>query len=430
MKYLLPVAFLSIGVVVSAASQDMLTLERCVQLAREQSPRVRSAQNAIRSMELSHDELMTSKLPQIKLNATTVYAPSSHAFGYDPVISNIGELAGQIIVQQSFYDGGLRSLRSDQIKVDLERMEKERRVADRDLTFSVKQAFVEVLRSELETRLREESVSQLRDYLDIVKQLSRGGNASATDVMKTELQLSNAQIAFQKAHETFAVAKYSLAELLGRSIDTSFAVTGTLDDTLKAPGILDALVERIDLTSNLELSIADLTVQRTMMDVELTRHESYPTVSFIGDAGLLTSGENLRLPGADRESYLGFSLGVVVEMPLLNWGATDVRVQQRQLATEDLRLASELTRRSVVTESRKVQLQLSRLRERLNTLRQNRNSAEDIYALTKSKFVGGGTLSLEVLSAQQLLTETKLSELQSLADIQLLTARIEQLTTR
>jgi outer membrane protein len=207
-KALRRVALLSFIALLNVRGQDVLTLDRCLQLARERSPRIRSAQNTIRAAELSHDELMTSKLPQVKFNATTIYAPSSHALGYDPVLSNVGELAGLIMVQQSLYDGGLRGLRSDQIKVDLERMEKERKLADRDLTFFVKQAFVEVLRSEFEMDLQEESVAQLRDYLDIVKQLSRGGNAGATDVLKTELQLSNAQLAFQKANEAFATAKY------------------------------------------------------------------------------------------------------------------------------------------------------------------------------------------------------------------------------
>jgi outer membrane protein TolC len=391
---------------------------------------MRSAANNIRSAALSHDELMTSKLPQIRLNATSIFAPSSHSFGYDPVLSNIGELAGQFMVQQSLYDGGIRTLRSDQINVDLERTEKERRLADRDLTFTVKQAFVEVLRSEREMHLQSESVLQLHDYLEIVRQLARGGNASSTDVLKTELQLSNAGLAFQKASETFASAKYSLAEVLGGSIDTSFAVTGDLDDTLNAPRSPSQLSLVIDPASNLELSIASLNIRRTMMDVELTRHESFPTVSFVGDAGVMMSGENLRLPSDERQSFIGFSVGIVVEIPLLNWGATDFRIQQRQLATENLRLDSESMQRSLMSELKKAQLQLSKLRERLHSLRANRKSAEDIYALTKSKFVGGGTLSLEVLAAQQLLTETKLAELQSSADIQVLTAKIEQLTMR
>jgi len=69
-------------------------------------------------------------------------------------------------------------------------------------------------------------------------------------------------------------------------------------------------------------------------------------------------------------------------------------------------------------------------RERLHIIQNNIKTRKIIFFLTKSKYAGGGTLSLEVLSAQQLLTDTKLSELQTLAGIQLLVAKMEQLTTR
>ena len=417
----------SVGVV---RSQSILTLDRCLTLAREQSPRIRSAHNARRSAELSHDELMTTGLPQVRLNATSIYAPSSRQFGYDPILSNMGELAGQVIVQQSLYDGGVRSIRSDQHSVDLERLDQEQRLAGRDLTFLVTQAFVEALRADREMTLHYQSVLQLVEYLTIVKQLSHGGNAGPSDVLKTELQLSNAQLAYQKASESVSFAKYSLLELIGAEIDTSFVVSGTLDDTTRVAGAVDETQELPDSTSTLELSIAALELRRSILETELTRHEAFPTVTLMGDAGFLTSVERLKLPAADRESYFGFSLGVSVDLPVLNWGATDLRIQQRQIAADNLRLAMVQLQRSTTTESHKAQLQILKARERLWAIRVNRTSAQDIYALAKSRFVGGGALSLAVLSAQQLLTETKLSEVQTMADIHLLRARIEQLRTR
>jgi outer membrane protein len=413
-----------------ANGQAVFTLDRCLTLAHTQSPRMRSADNAIHTAELSQAELSTTKLPQIKLGASSIYAPSSGSFGYDPALSNGGQVAGQVIVQQSLYDGGIRGLKSDQLSIDIDRLAKEKRMVERDLVFSVKQAFVETLRSEREIILQEESVRQLGDYLDIVRRLSKVGSAAYTDVLKTELQLSNAQVSYQKAVEEFGVAKYSLAELIGTPLDTMFSVVGSLNDTAYA-GIDSSLVNtNPDLLSSLEMTVALLAVKRSLMDVELTQHENYPTVLFIGDAGLLTSGDNLRVPHDERANMFGFSVGIALEIPLINWGATDLRIQQRQLDAENLRLQSELMRRSIATESWKTRLQIEKQRERLRFIQNNITSAEENFLLTKSKYAGGGTLSLEVLSAQQLLTDIKLSELQTMADIQLLAAKLEQLTTR
>ncbi len=422
--------FFILAVLVSFASgQEKFTLDRCLTLARTQNPHLRSAKNAVRSAVLSHAELSTTKLPQVKFSANTIYAPSSGSLGYDPALSNGGQIAGQVIVQQSLYDGGVRGLKADQISLDIDRLSKEQRMAERDVVFSVKQAFIEALRAEQEMSLQEESARQLSEYLEIVRRLSKVGSAAYTDVLKTELQLSNAQLSSQQAAEEFAVAKYSLAELIGTPLDTTFAIDGSLKNTYTV--IDSSLVSAIpDSSSNLELFAASLATKRSLLDIELTRHENYPTVSFIGDAGLLTSGDNLRLPRDERSNMFGFSLGVALEIPLINWGATDLRIQQRELDADILRAQSELLQRSITAESKKTWLQLVKQRERLQFIRKNLQSAEENFLLTKSKYAGGGTLSLEVLTAQQLLTDTKLSELQTMADIQLLAAKMEQLTTR
>ncbi len=420
---------LLIGFAEGFAQSDTLTIDRAIQFARARNVRLSRAESSLRSVKLSHDELLTTRLPQIRLTASSIYAPASGHFGYDPALSNGGQFGAQIVVQQSLYDGGIRSLRSEQISVDIDRLNKEYRLSERDLVFSVKQAFIEALRSEQEIRLQAESVGQLTDYLVTVRQLSKGGNANYTDVLKTELQLSNAQISYQKSLESYSTAKYTLADILGAAIDTSFNVAGKLDDSTGAS--IDSLAHgQTDPVATLEMSIAALSVQRTQLDMELTRLERAPTFSLIGDAGLLTSRDNLRVPYDERSGIFGYSLGVFVEVPLVNWGATDLRVQQRQLAVDDLRFQSELLHRSIFSETKKTQLQLVTLRERLHSIRDSYKSAEENFLLTKSKFAGGGALSLEVLSAQQLLTDTRLSELQTLADIQLLTARLEQLTTR
>ena len=432
MKITIKILFLVIVALSNASGQAIFTLDRCLALARTQNPRMRNAENAIRTAELSHAELSTTKLPQIKLGASSIYAPSFGNLGYDPALSNGGQISGQVIVQQSLYDGGIRGLKSDQLSLDIDRLAKEKRIVERNLVFSVKQAFVETLRAEQEIILQEESVRQLSEYLEIVRRLSKVGSAAYTDVLKTELQISNAQLAYQKATEEFAIAKYSLAELIGTPLDTTFNIVGSLNNTMNTETEIDSSLFNVytDSLSSLEMSAASLAVKHSLMDVELTQHENYPTVLFVGDAGLLTSGDNLRLPRDERANMFGFSFGIELEIPLVNWGATDLRVQQKQLDADNLRLQSDILKRSITTESRKTRLQIMKQRERLHIIQNNIKTAEDNFLLTKSKYAGGGTLSLEVLSAQQLLTDTKLSELQTLADIQLLVAKMEQLTTR
>ncbi|HEX7571753.1 MAG TPA: TolC family protein, partial [Bacteroidota bacterium] len=98
-----------------------------------------------------------------------------------------------------------------------------------------------------------------------------------------------------------------------------------------------------------------------------------------------------------------------------------------ELVTEDLRHRMELLRRSIASDAARTRMKLASARERLRVLRGDVAKARDNFILTKSKFAGGGALSLEGLSAQQALTDVRLAEIQALADIRSIGARIERL---
>jgi outer membrane protein TolC len=231
----------------------------------------------------------------------------------------------------------------------------------------------------------------------------------------------------QKAQESLASAKFALAEVIGRSIDTSFTIEGSMESLIAAPSMVET---PLDLSQNLDVTLAQLNVSKSVFDIEIQKSERLPVIAAFADAGLLTSIDNLRLPSSERSGMFGYMVGVSLEVPLFTWGATDLRAQQKKLATDALGLQLEAVRRSVTTDYQKTHLQLKRAEERVRSLRVSLKAADENYALTKSKYAAGGVLSLEVLAAQQLLTDLKLDELQTLADHQALLAKMEQITTR
>jgi outer membrane protein TolC len=418
---------LSVLAFVFACSAQKLTLPRCLELARSYSLKARASDMAIRASELERDEISTTKLPQVKLSSEASYAPASGTHGYDPAITDGGQLGGRIAIQQSLYDAGVRSLRSEQLSTERNALVKEKQIADRDLVFAVEQLFIEALRSQNEIDLQQASMRQLKDYLDLVQQLTKGGQASSTDVLKTQVQLQMADRSLQRARESLSSTKYALAEVMGRSIDTSFALDGSLESLLAAPPMNEYAA---DLTQNLDVTLAQLNVSKSAFDIEIQKSERLPVIGAFADAGLLTSIDNLRLPSSERSGMFGYMIGLSLEVPVFTWGATDLRAQQKQLATDALGLQLESVRRSVTTDYQRTRLQLKRAEERLQSIRISLKAADENFVLTKSKYASGGVLSLEVLAAQQLFTDLKLDELQTLADRQALLAKMEQITTR
>jgi outer membrane protein len=365
-------------------------------------------------------------LPQVQAVIDGMYIPVPPRYGYDPAITDGGEVRGLISLRQSVYDAGLRGLKSDQSSIDIERLGNEQRLAMFDLTLAVKQAFYESLRARAEVVLQQGSVDQLEGYLGLVRRLYNGGSASATDLLKSELQTSAARLALAKAREVSLGALMALEEVVGLPPDASITFADSLGETSGLPPD-SAGGGEFDPATTLDMMVAGMLVRRSMLEEDITRHERYPEISLFADAGYLTSGDNLRLPSSERLNGLGYEVGLGIQFPILNWGATGLRTEQKELATDDVRNRMELLRRSIATDAVRLRVQLEGARERLRVLRGNLTKADDNYILMKSKFAAGASLSLEVLSAQQALTDARLAELQTLAEIRSFTARIERL---
>jgi outer membrane protein len=406
---------------------ETLKLDQCLSLAKANCPILKQAGLSLRSAGLARQELTTTGLPQLRFSAGASYAPGTKHFGYDPAVSNLGEFGSRVILEQPLYDGGLRHLKALQADIDVSRLTKEQQLAIRDLEFEVRQSFIENLRAQEEVKLREQAVRELTDYLDLVNRLSAGGAAARTDVLRTQVELSTASTALSQSRQSLMEAKYQLAGYIGDPSDTSFIAIDSLGEFTLIQIDSASLAGAIDTSRNLELSITSLEYNRTVSEIREARKERLPTVSLVADAGWLTSRENLTTPASERYNGLGYSVGISVDMPLFDWGGRRLRVQQKQLAAESARLQSDIIRRAYETEYRSALARLASSQSQLTVLRDAIKQAEDNFLLIKSKYAAGSAAASEVLSAQQLLTESKIAELETLSDIQMVRARIKRL---
>ncbi len=412
-----------------ATAQPGWSIEDCVDAAKKRNLLLPIARNNLRASELSRREIAAGALPQLKLGGALLYAPRFGMFGYDPAITDGGFVTGQVMLRQSVYDGGIRSTKEEQADVEIARRAGDIRREERDIVLSVRVQCLNLLFLRRRAELEQESARRLAEYLDLVKRLAGGGTAGSTDVLKTQIQLSDAQTAAGRTEQAVAEAESALKEEIGLPADTLFALSGTLEEIPGDESDSAAAKERAE-PGSLDLAASDLEIARSGYDIELARCERYPTVAFVADAGLVTSGDNLRLPSDKREPMVGYSLGLSVELPLVAWGAIDMRIQQKQVAAENLRMERERLRRSFEAQSARLRIRFAEARERLRAAREVIAAAEDNFLLIKSKYAAGAALSLEVLSAQQELAVSRLAEAQALADLGDLRARADHLFAR
>ena len=401
-------------------AQPQLSLEQCLALSRANNLELRNASMALQSGKYSEEELYASQRPRLKASGNASYAPHSNRLGYDPAITDGGQVGAQIALQTPLYSWGTTTLKLNHIKADQKQREAYYARTERDVTASVKQLYVEILQGRDEVLLRTEAIGRLTEYLERVQLHYKGGLAGYGDILKTKNQLSSEKETLRKTQESLALSKLSLAELMGTDLDTAFQLSGTIDTMLlKAQATYS-----FDSATLPELTAARGEVEKGLIDLELTKKERLPALSLTVDGGYLSSVD--RLISSESKNALGFSAGVALEAPLLDWGVVRFRRLQQQLAVDTLQCAVRIVSRSLLSEFNKTLLQLNNARIRLGLIRERIKNADDDFLLAKSKYTAGASSASEVLIAQQAFIDAETDELQTKALMVMLAVKLEQ----
>ncbi len=409
-------------------ASDSLTLERCIQIARDNSPGLRMASSAVAASRLDRKLAGQARWPQIRFIGGAGYAPVSHNFGYDPAVSNGGELGARIVAEQTLYSGGTVGLQMQQAETQITQRSLEWQQHDRDLVYTVRQAFIELLAAQQQSHLSNRSVERLADYTDLVTNLNQSGRAKYADLLTAQVELSRGRIDSAAALQAVVSARLNLDRLLGAPCDTELNITGSLDNLLFDVFDSEAVIPEITTADNLDIGTARLDLDQSRLALDLTRSQWKPTVSLSADAGLITSRENLLLPAPERYRSAGYSVGISVEMPL--WDSGRRKTEKARNRTE-IRAAEDnlaLVSRDVLADYRDTRLRLIDTQIRLVSIREVVQTAEKSYLLSKAQYADGYVAASDVLLAQQALTDMFRSEIDALAQIQSLKARLDMLT--
>ncbi len=410
------------------AASDTLTLERCIEIARANSPELRIAAYGIRSSEFAKSVADKARWPSFSIAGNASYAPASLSFGYDPAVSNGGEFGARLVAEQTVYNGGLMGLDIRLAESAVLGQSLAYQQQERDLVFSVRQAFVNLLLAQQQAELRDSSVNRLMDYLGLVERLNESGTVGYTDFLSTQVDLDNARVASIAAAEALKSTRFNLARLMGTPDDTTFVVRGSLDSLLIDSQDTAVLVPEMQMDHNLDIVAAQ--VGRTQSQIALAQAKAHwrPSVSLMADAGVVTSRENLLLPRSERYNSVGYSVGLTVDMPLWDWGTRKAEIQRSSLELKSSSEYIELVRRDVLTSYRTARSQLTGALRRLQSIRRMTETAQKNYLLSTAQYADGAVTASEVLIAQQLLTSAYSTEVETLAEIQSLRAQLAKIT--
>lgn len=294
-----------------------------------------------------------------------------------------------------------------------------------DLKVQIAEAYWGLYEAKEAAEVMKENLDRTRSHYEQAKNMMNQGMLTQSDVLSAKVQVSNSQLSLLNAQNNVRLATVSLNNVLGVPLTTSYDITSTPqtgDTTL--PNITQllktAIEERPELRSlNLKAKAADAAVR-------VAWGEYLPTVSIFGD--YYYQRPNQRIQPALNAFRGTWDAGVVLSLPIWNWGATGDNVAQARVQREQADLAKQQMADAVYLEVTQSYLNFKQARDRIAVAKETVNDAEESYRISDQKFKVGLVTNTDLMDAEMALLQAKLNYTQALTGLEIARINLEKAT--
>jgi outer membrane protein TolC len=380
--------------VTASARAETLTLHDAIDRALQFAPSLAIATATSDLSDAQTDEMRAPMMPSISAGAEYYQAP-----GYDEVITNRGLTSAILALDYTAIDFGRRMSRVRAARYAAEAARLGITAVRAQIVFDVTVAYFDLMRARRAALETQANFDRLCRYADTIDQLRRGGRAIENDILKARTARDTAELARSDARNDQIRAASVLGSMIGDFSRSDFDIVDITDLPPMPDGnLLDTPTMRAAMRS----------IESSKMEVQAAQAERYPTLQIALTAGAL---------GVDPQNTFGEHYGASYDgklsMPIFEGGLITSHIDQakaKQLQAAALARSTEYSLRRRVDDA---QLRYQRALDALEILSRAQPSADDAFALTWTRFLGGGTATLlEVLDSYEQAEQLRISRIQ------------------
>lgn len=253
--------------------------------------------------------------------------------------------------------------------------------------------------------LRMESVDRLQAHLDNVVAQYNVGIVARADVLRSEVELANAKQDLITASNEYDVAEATLNNIIGTPLSTTLV----LKDSLQYEPYDNDMAYCLAYSEQHrpELKQAEYGVDAAEAALVVARSGHMPKV--YANASNSWGGENW--PGDDNEQW---SVGVTASINIFDSGVTWSKIHAAQEALVQAKESQRQIKDAVELEVRTDYLNMREAEKRITTAQVAVASAEEDYHIAVVRYQAGVGTNIDVMDAQEALTQAKTNYYQAL----------------
>ncbi len=295
-------------------------------------------------------------------------------------------------------------------------------VKDRiETEFSIKNAYWSLHKVRQLQTLTAETIDQVTARLGDAQNLLKNGLLTINDVLRLQLQLSNARISKIDADNAARLAALTLNNTLGLPLGTEIELASTIEyKPTNVPDYEKALQRALDARA--EVSGTQLRIKAGEEGVRAARGGFLPTVALSGSA--LEANPNQRFTGRPAEFNFSWQLAAQLSWTVWNWNTTGYQVAQAEAQVAQAEDALSMLKDGIKLEVTQNYFTLQQAREKVAVAQEGVEQANENYRITNEKFKKGLALTSDLTDAETFQLQAKVNYISSVVDYEISQARL------
>jgi outer membrane protein TolC len=386
----------------SAQAPLTLTLQDALTRARSNSVQF---QAALTDQGVAHEDKVQARaalLPSLTYNNSFVYTePNGSPSGVFVANNSVHEYLSQANIHQAVGYTNYADFRRSRALEAVARAKAE--VAKRGLVVTVVQGYYGLIAAQRKYANVQQAAAEAKQFLSLSQKLENGGEVAHADVIKAQIQYNDRQRDLREAQLAMDKSRLDLAVLLFPDFNLNFTL---VDDAQLAPPLMsfEDFVKTAQIR-NPDVRASNAGFQAARFEMASAQSGYFPTLTFDYFYGIDAPHFAKREPDGTRN--LGYSIAATLNIPIWNWGATRSKVVQADLKRKQAQRELSLAQRKLQADMREMYAEAEAARAELELLKSSADLASESLRLTILRYQGGEATVLEVVDAQNTLTQAR-----------------------
>lgn len=325
-------------------------------------------------------------------------------------------IAGSVMVNQPIYMGGAVTAANRMADIAEHMAATQTNAAEQNVLYEIDNAYWLVVSLKQKQRLAE-------GFLDLVSKLSadvhkmiESGVATRADGLKVDVRVNEAEMAKTQVDNGLDLARMLLCQLCGMPLDSKMTLEDEISDNILAGSSEDSYDHELAMSNRPELMLLGSAVDMTEQATKLARASFMPQLALTG--GYMISNPNL-FNGFEKKFSCMWNLGLLVRIPVFDWGEGLYKVRATKIATDMARLELDEAREKIDLQVNQCHYRLREANKKLAVAQKNIKRAEENLRCANLGFSEGVMQATEVMAAQTAWLQAQTQKIEAQIDVRL-----------